>query len=329
MQESMRNLISERFWCVKHINIFRDLSEIDARALDQITTFKQLKHKERISTESVYLIKEGRVKIADNASEPESEKPKTTSKNTNPDEKQNTKEVLEQGELFGVVQNDDDVLDENVLTYAETLSDVCLGVVTIRDFSFFLKRKPHLGLPLLGLKRAKMPNVLNRVHSTFSYASKNSENWKPHSYKLASNILIKNKTPDILQFNRLANIAFRCESSRLALFLHNLADTPKRNGDVLVPRLSKKHISRLIGSSTETIESLLKTFEQHNVIKKRRGRIQILNPWQLKKIADARMKTLAPLPEPDTASDDDFGLELLANLSNANNIQPDSTVSKT
>ena len=90
MRESMRNLISERFWCVKHINIFRDLSEIDTHALEQITTYKQLKHKEHISTAGVYLIKEGRVKIADNASEPELETPK----NTDPDEKQNTKEVL-------------------------------------------------------------------------------------------------------------------------------------------------------------------------------------------------------------------------------------------
>ena len=97
MKESMRNLISERFWCVKHINIFRDLSEIDTHALKQITTYKQLKHKELICTEGIYLIKEGRVKIADNASEPESETHKNTAKNTDSDEKQKTKEVLETG----------------------------------------------------------------------------------------------------------------------------------------------------------------------------------------------------------------------------------------
>ena len=330
MQESMRILTKESFWCIKHVNIFRDLDEQDIHTLAQITTFKNLKHEERISTEGVYLIKEGRVKIANNASEPESDTPKNTAKKTDPDEKQITKEVLEQGEIFGVVPtDDDDVLDENVQTYSETLSDVCLGVVTIRDFSFFLKRKPHLGLPLLCLKRAKIPNVLNRFHSTFSHASKNNENWNSHSNKLTANILIKNKTPDKLQFNRLTNIAFRCESSRFALLLHNLADTPESNGDVLVPRLSKKRISRLIGSSPETIETLLRTFKQHNVIKKRRGRIQILNPWHLKKIADAKMKTLTAPTVPDTASDDDFGLELLTNLSNANNIQTDSTVSKT
>ncbi len=329
MQESMRNLTKECFWCIKHVNIFRDLDEQDIRTLAQITTFKNLTHGERISTEGVYLIKEGRVKIAENTSEPELETPKNIAKNTDSDEKLETKAVLEQGEIFGVIPTDDNVLDENVQTYSETLSDVCLGVVTIRDFSFFLKRKPHLGLPLLCLKRAKMPNVLNRVHNTFSYASKNSEKWNPHSYKLATNILIKNKTPDNLQFNRLTNIAFRCASSRFALLLHNLADTPESNGDVLVPRLSKKRISRLIGSSIETIETLLRTFKQHNVIKKKRGRIQVLNPWHLKKIADAKMKTLTAPTVPDTASDDDFGLELLTNLSNANNIQTDSTVSKT
>lgn len=320
----MRNLISERFWCIKHINIFRDLSETDARALEQITTFRQLNHQERICTEGVYLIKEGRVKIADNVSEPELETPETVPKNTDTDEKQQTKEVLEKGEMFGVAPSDDSVLDENNPCYAETLSDVCLGVVTIRDFSFFLKRKPHLGLPLLCLKRPKIPPVFNKVHSTFSYVSKNNENW----YSGASNIIKKNKTPDTLRFNRFSNIAFRCASSRLALLLHNLSETPDSQGIILVPRLSKKRISRLIGSSTETTETLLNTFKQHNVIKRKRGRIQVLNPWHLKKIADASMKTLTAPTVPDTASDDDFGLELLTNLSNDNSMQTGSTESK-
>ncbi len=325
----MRNLISERFWCVKHINIFRDLSETDARALEQITTFKHLKHEERICTEGVCLIKEGRIKITENSRVPKTEKPEINTKNTDPDEKQQTKEVLEQGEMFGFVPSDDSILGENIPCYAETLSDVCLGVVTIRDFSFFLKRKPHVGLPLLYLKRAKTPHVFRKVHNTFSYGSKNNENWHTHLYKQpASNILRKNKTPDTLKFNRFTNIAFRCASSRFALLLHNLADTPDSKGVVLVPRLSKKRISRLIGSSTETIETLLNTFKQYDVIKKRRGRIQVLNPWHLKKIADASMKTLTAPTVPDTAPDDDFGLELLTNLSNDNSIQTDSTVSK-
>lgn len=321
MQESMRNLISERFWCIKHVNIFRDLDEQDIHTLAQITIFKNLTHGERISTEGVYLIKEGRVKIAENTSEPESETPKNIAKNTAPDEKQNTKEVLEQGELFGVVQNNDDVLDENVQTYTETLSTVCLGVVTIRDFAFFLKRKPHLVLP----SKSRMPNMFRKVRNVYPSFKGKDKQWSDGS----SNIFKLNKNPDKLSKNSLSNIAFYCASSRLALLLQNIAETPDRKGVVLVPRLSKKRISRLIGSSIETIETLLRTFKQHNVIKMKRGRIQVLNPWHLKKIADAKMKTLTAPTANDTASDDDFGLELLANLSNANNIQPDSTASKT
>ena len=316
----MKNLTKEHFWCIKHVNIFRDLDEQDIRALAQITTFKNLTHEERISTEGVYLIKEGRVKIADNSPDTESEKPRTASKNTDKEEKQETKEVLEQGELFGVIQNDDDVLHENVQTYAETLSDVCLGVVTIRDFAFFLKRKPHLALPL----KRKMSNVFSKAKSTYSSVKKINENLRVGS----SNILELNTKPDKLRTNPLRNIAFHCVSSRLALLLQNLAETPNRKGIVLVPRLSIKRISRLIGSSTDAIESLIKTFKQHNVITKRRGRIQILNPWQLKKIADARMKTLTPLPVTETTSDD-FDLELFANLSNEGNNQTGSTASST
>ncbi len=316
----MKNLTKEHFWYIKHVNIFRDLDEQDICTLAQITTFKNLTHEERISTEGVYLIKEGRVKIADNSPDTESEKPRTASKNTDKEEKQETKDVLEQGELFGVVQNDDDVLHENVQTYAETLSDVCLGVVTIRDFAFFLKRKPHLALPL----KRKMPNVFSKAKSTYSSVKKINENLRAGS----SNILELNTKPDKLRTNPFRNIAFHCASSRLALLLQNIAETPGRKGIVLVPRLSIKRISRLIGSSTDAIESLIKTFKQHNVITKRRGRIQILNPWQLKKIADARMKTLTPLPVPETTTDD-FDLELLTNLSNEGNNQTGSTASST
>ena len=73
----MKNFVTEHFWCVKQIHVFRDLSEVDARALAQITTFKNLKHEERIREEGVYLLKEGRVKISENLSDADSEKLKS------------------------------------------------------------------------------------------------------------------------------------------------------------------------------------------------------------------------------------------------------------
>lgn len=58
------------------------------------------------------------------------------------------------------------------------------------------------------------------------------------------------------------------------------------------PKLSIKTLAQLIGSSEEKIESLLNQLKQHKVLERRYRRIQILDPWQLKKIANAKMKTL-------------------------------------
>ena len=96
----MNNFIAEHFWCIKHFHIFRDLSDADAYALAQIITFKNLKHEERISEEGVYLLKEGRIKISESSPEIDTKKVENDSVNSDSDENQETKEVLEQGELF-------------------------------------------------------------------------------------------------------------------------------------------------------------------------------------------------------------------------------------
>ena len=69
----MKNCITEQFWCVKQIHIFRDLAGQDVHALERITTFQELKHEERLSAEGVYLLKAGRVKIYENLSDTEPE----------------------------------------------------------------------------------------------------------------------------------------------------------------------------------------------------------------------------------------------------------------
>ncbi len=324
----MKNFVPEHLWCIKQIHIFRDLSEEDARALTQIIKFKVLKHEERICEEGVYLIKEGRVKISENLPDADSEKIEKRSKNSgsseNRDDNPGTKEVLEQGEIFGVISEDAETLDENQSTFAETLTEVHLGIVTIRDFSFFLKRKPHLALPLQRRRQVGFSNVLETSNNPFFIRYKN----KKHQWQFGShNILNKNASPDCKRTNAFGNIMFRSTSSRLALLLRNLALTPDKNGVMCVPRLSTKRMSKLIGSSTETTETLLKTFKQHNIIKTRRGQILILNAWQLKKIADARMKTL-PSPQMSVpTSDDDIDLAMLMSPRDENNSQNSSTVS--
>ncbi len=319
----MKNFVTEHFWCVKHIHVFRDLSEADARALVEITTFKNLKHEARISEEGVYLIKEGRVKIFENLPDTNPKKVENRSVNSDSGENQETKEVLEQGEIFGVISEDKGILSENQSTFAETLTEVCIGIVKIRNFLFFLKRKPHLALPLPRRRQIDFSNVFRISTNPFLGYRNKKEEGQLNSH----NILKTSAVPDCKRANLFGNIMFRCAASRLALLLQNLALPPDRNGVVFVPRLSIRRISRLIGSSTETIETLLKTFKQHNIIDTRRGKIQILNAWQLKKIADARMKTLSSPEVPVITSDDDIDLEKLINFQEDGRTESTSTIS--
>lgn len=45
------------------------------------------------------------------------------------------------------------------------------------------------------------------------------------------------------------------------------------------------------------MEVLLEKFQQHRIIKKRLRRIQILDTWRLKKIANSRMSTFSRTPQ--------------------------------
>ena len=123
--------IPERFWCVKQIDIFRDLvSETDADALARITNFVTLKHGDTLSAEGVYLLKEGRIKVYQ----------------TPPEGEATTLDVLDPGEFFGAVKWEDTDATPNVT--AEIFTEFAVvGVVSVQNFQYFLKRKPHLALP--------------------------------------------------------------------------------------------------------------------------------------------------------------------------------------
>lgn len=316
----MKNLTTEQYWYIKQLNIFRDLSEADDHALAQIRTFKELKHEERICEEGVYLIKKGRVKITRNHVDADTGNKDNSTKKSKENEGQDTIEVLEQGEIFGVAPDDGRIGKENTepITFAETLTEVCVGTATIRDFAFFLKRKPHLALPMQRKTRL-------RIHydSFFGY-----ENRLRDRQLNSHNILNSVRNSDCKHVNVFRNIAFRTVSSRFALLLQNLATVSDINGHVYVPRVSKKHISKLIGSSTETIDTLLNTFKHHNVIDTRFGKIQINNAWQLKKIADARMQTLSRPKNSDATINEDFGLEALMNFQDDGKTNAPSTISQ-
>lgn len=270
--------IPERFWCVKGIDIFRDLvSEADADALARITTFVQLKHGDTLSAEGVYLLKEGRIKIYQ----------------TPPEGEAITLDVLEPGEFFGAVRWEDNDAHPNVT--AETLTEVSVvGIVTVQHFQYFLKRKPHLTMPPRRTLRGLLKRYLRWRSAESGYF----------------NILTSCQEPRRGMANPFLNIAFRSPASRLALLLQNCADAPehrrtamRRSSQCVLHKLSTRRLAQLIGSSVEKMETLLNQFKQHQIIEKRFRRIRILDPWQLKKIANARMETLPPL---QTQSDSNF-----------------------
>lgn len=288
---AVRKGTSERFWCVKQIDIFDDLSEDDVDALKQITTFKTLKHGEPISDEGVYLLKEGRIKIYETPTEGEPV----------------TLEVMEPGEIFGGIEWNDNEANRNIT--AEILTtEAVIGSVNAKNFQFFLKRKLHLAMPF---KRSLHQRALSAIDAVIRRLDSSSK-WTPietSGTTLATQLLrlrnvlfkgmtLRRKRRDETT-NPFTNVAFRSAESRLALLLRNYADAPSRNRTITergsqctLRKLSTKKLARLIGCSNEKIDTLLNLFKQHGILKKRYRRIQILDPWHLKKVANARMQTL-------------------------------------
>jgi CRP-like cAMP-binding protein len=230
-------------------------------------TFKQLKHGDTLSAEGIYLLKEGRIKIYQ----------------TPPEGDVITLDVLDPGEFFGAVNWENN--DAHLNVTAEALTETVVGVVPVKNFQYFLKRKPHLAMP-------PQRTLGSLIKKHLRWRSAESENY---------NLVTSCQKPRQGMTNPFLNIAFRSPASRLALLLQNCAETPERGGTTIghgskrVPhKLSTKRLAQLIGSSVEKMEALLNQFKQHGIIKKRFRRIQILDPWQLKKIANARMASLPP-----------------------------------
>ena len=234
-------------------------------------------------TEGVYLLKEGRVKIYE----------------TPPEGEEVTLEVLESGEMFGAVEWNDNEASRKIT--AETLTEVVMGIVSAKNFQFFLKRKTHLAAPFKRPLRQRIQCAINAVLCRLKVSETLKSESASGKTTAAINLLHTNPKSRLEMTNPFTNIAFRSPASRLALLLQNYADAPKQtsittgHGSQCTLRpLSTKKIAQLIGCAVEQTETLLNQFKASNVLEKRYRRIRILDPWQLKKIANARMVSLPP-----------------------------------
>ena len=167
--------------------------------------------------------------------------------------KELTLAILEPGEIFGEMA----LVDEGPRdTIAEALDDMLLCVIRRRDFEILLRKKPELAMrvtKLIGVRRREIEN-------------------------------------------QLENLVFRSASSRLALLLMSLAEkhgVRDSRGIILNVKLSQQELANLIGTARETTSALLNEFKRLGIIDIQHRRIKVLNQWELKKIADEKMKELS------------------------------------
>jgi CRP-like cAMP-binding protein len=138
-----------KLWFLKHIRLFDGISPSEMQEMEKITRMEEVKKRQPLylpgdPSSNVYLLKKGRVKIA----------------NTAPSGKEVTFDILEPGEVFGEL----DVLEDAPRsTSAETLDDAVICVIPRRDFDQYLAMHPTVMFKLTKLIGLRLKKIQSRV----------------------------------------------------------------------------------------------------------------------------------------------------------------------
>ncbi len=138
-----------KIWYLKHIRLFDGISPSEMQEMEKITRMEEVKKRQPLylpgdPSSSVYLLKRGRVKIA----------------NTSPSGKEVTFEILEPGEVFGEL----DVLEDAPRsTSAEALDDALICVIPRKDFDQYLGMHPNVTFKLTKLIGLRLRKIQSRV----------------------------------------------------------------------------------------------------------------------------------------------------------------------
>lgn len=141
--------LMNKLWFLKHIRLFDDISPVEMQEMDRITRMEEVKKRQPLylpgdPSSNVYLLKQGRVKIA----------------NTAPSGKEVTFEILEPGEVFGEL----DVLEDSPRsTSAEALDDALICVIPRKDFDRYLAMHPNVTVKLTKLIGLRLKKIQSRV----------------------------------------------------------------------------------------------------------------------------------------------------------------------
>ena len=222
-----------KLWYLKHIKLFSGLNQDELQEMERITRMQEVKKKQPIylqgdASTTVYLLKKGRVKIANSA----------------PSGKEVTFEILEAGEIFGLLETLDDSPRE---TLAEALDDALICAIRREDFDRYLHEHPDMTVKLTKLIGLRLRKIQNRVED-----------------------LVFRDVPA-----RLAH---------LLLELSKTDGAPDGAGIRLQARLTHQEMANLIGCSRETVSTILGQFRDQSLIKIDGRSIIIMNPNGLSRL---------------------------------------------
>lgn len=138
-----------KLWYLKRINLFSALTPPELQEMDRITRMQEVKKRQPIylpgdPSNTVYLLKKGRVKISSTA----------------PSGKEVTFDILEAGEIFGELEMLQDSPREAL---AEALDDALICAIRREDFDRYLRQHPDLTLKLTKLIGLRLRKIHNRV----------------------------------------------------------------------------------------------------------------------------------------------------------------------
>jgi CRP-like cAMP-binding protein len=141
----IEHLYESKHWYLKHIKVFADLPEEDKKELREISHMTSYRKHEPIcfpgqSADTVYLLKQGRVKIA----------------RVNEKGQEATICLLEPGEIFGEVEAIDGTRRE---TLVQAIEPVLVCEITRENFLRFLDRCPQVGIRLLKTVGGRLRNI--------------------------------------------------------------------------------------------------------------------------------------------------------------------------
>ena len=121
----------EKFWYLKHINIYQQLNEIEITSLDRVSRVWDINRYEEVQSGSntVYIIKSGKVKLCKPPEETETDLIEKS-----------TIAVVEKGEVFGEVQMDSGVGSQMTV---ESLDVTHLQVLSRYEFELLMRKDPN------------------------------------------------------------------------------------------------------------------------------------------------------------------------------------------